>query len=435
MQRIGVVGPGPSVKRILEVASEFESEIEFVPFVYEDPREEVKGIIERNGSLVNGWFFSGPIPYMIAKSVLEPDSNMGYCPPTGLNLYKCLLQLFFERELVTKNVSIDMLDTEKVNLLDSLYELGITNEDIHLKTFNEEYDPKAIADFHLQLWRKGKTKAAFTCLHSVYQALQKEEVPVYRIYMTKIEIRNAMSMLVEMVKSSYFKETQIGVEIIELEQFDRIAERATTRYQLQYLELDIRKQLMVFSENIDGSLLEHGNGRYQIFSSRGAIEREIDSLREMVEKLALDLNIPIAVGIGFGETVYSAELNARRAVLNSKENPNRGIVAIQEDGVIIESFGKMRELTYDYRSNNKDLLEKLNKVNISIKTFNKIGALVQRMGWSSFTAQDLATNLSMTPRYAQRILSNLCEVGLAEYHGEEQFSNRGRPRKIFTLIM
>ena len=33
--------------------------------------------------------------------------------------------------------------------------------------------------------------------------------------MTKIEIRNAMSMVIEMVKGSYFKDTQIGVEIIE----------------------------------------------------------------------------------------------------------------------------------------------------------------------------------------------------------------------------
>ena len=222
----------------------------------------------------------------------------------------------------------------------------------------------------------------------------------------------------------------MALRSLNLEQFDRIAERATTRYQLQHLELDIKKELMVFSENIDGSLLDHGNGRYQIFSSRGAIEREIDSLREIVEKLSLDLDIPIAVGIGFGETAYSAELNARRAVLNSKENPNRGIVAIQENGVIIESFGEMGKLTYDSRSNNKDLLEKLNKAKISIKTFNKIGALVQRMGWISFTAQDLATNLSMTPRYAQRIMSNLCEVELAEYYGEEQYSTVGGQGKV-----
>ena len=129
--------------------------------MYEDAREEVKGIIERNCSQVNGWFFSGPIPYMIAKSVLEPNSNLVDCPPTGLNLCKCLLQLFFDSEQVITNLSIDMIHTEKVNLLDTLYELGITNQDIHVKTFNEEYDLKVITDFHLQLWKKGKTKAAF----------------------------------------------------------------------------------------------------------------------------------------------------------------------------------------------------------------------------------------------------------------------------------
>lgn len=93
----------------------------------------------------------------------------------------------------------------------------------------------------ISLWKEGKTQGAFTTLFSVEQALREAGIPVYRVLMTKMEIRQAMKIVIEKAKSSYFKHTQIGVEIIELEQFDKIPERAKTRFHLQHLELKIRR--------------------------------------------------------------------------------------------------------------------------------------------------------------------------------------------------
>jgi hypothetical protein len=430
MYKIGVVGPHPSVERILEVASEFEHEIEFIPFSYIDARE-ASDIVKKHNQQVDGWFFSGPIPYTIASKVLDPGSNIVYCPPTGLNLYKCLLQMFFDQNRVINKVSIDMIHTE--DLQESLRELGIPTEDIFVKNFDEQYDPEELSQFHLQLWKQGKTQGALTCLHSVHMALEREGIPVYRILMTKMEIREAMKMVIEKARSSYFKDSQIGIEIIEIDQFDHIAEKAKTRYHLQYLELKIKQTLLLLCEKLDGSLMENGNGRYQIFSSRGAIEREIGTLRSTVQQLALDADLPVAVGIGFGETAFSAEMNARRAVKHSKGKVDRGIVIVQDDGRMVESVGHAEQLMYDYRSTDKELLEKLNKANISIKTYHRIEALIQRLGWDGFTTADLASHLSMTVRNAQRIMVSLYDNGLAEYKGEELHSPRGRPRKIYML--
>ncbi len=106
---------------------------------------------------------------------------------------------------------------------------------------------------------------------------------------------------------------------------------------------------------------------------------------------------------------------------------------VQENGVIVEAAGEPEQIAYAYRSNDKELLDKLNKANVSIKTYNKLQALVQRMGWSTFTTSDIATYLSMTVRNAQRIIGSLCEYGLAEYKGEELQAVRGRPKKIYQL--
>lgn len=432
MYRIGVVGPAPSVERILAVANEFEHEIEFVPITYEDAKEVSEIVRERNHDF-NGWFFSGPIPFTIAKNVLSPEANMVYCPPTGSNLYRCFIQMANDRNEAVKRVSVDMIESEGQFLHEQLSELDIPVEDQHVLTYDEHYDAEAIAQFHLRLWKEGKTQGAFTTLMAVERALRKEGIPVYRILMTKMEIRQAMKMVIEKARSSYFKDTQIGVEIIELEQFDTIAEKSKTRYHLQHLELKIRQLLLLLCEKLDGSLLANGNGRYQIFSSRGAIEREIDMLRSTVHQLSLDAEVPVAVGIGFGETAFSAENNARKAIQHAKDRDGFGIVIVQDDGVIVESAGESEQIAYSYRSNDKELLDKLNKANVSIKTYNKIEALVQRMGWSTFTTSDIASYLSMTVRNAQRIMGSLCENGLAEYRGEELQSMRGRPKKMYRL--
>ena len=55
------------------------------------------------------------------------------------------------------------------------------------------------------------------------------------------------------------------------------------------------------------------------------------------------------------------------------------------------------------------------------------------MGWSDFTTKELAANLQMGERNAQRIVAELCDIGLAECIGEESHYNRGRPIKIYRL--
>ncbi|CAH0297141.1 hypothetical protein SRABI96_04466 [Peribacillus sp. Bi96] len=432
LYKIGVVGPLASLKKIRDVTNEFEHEIDFIDFPYEDARE-VTDIIKNHQSTVNGWFFSGPVPYRIAKGMLDSEANFTYCPPVGSSLYRCLLQMSADQKHFFDKLSIDMIRLEDFFLHESLQELGISTEHIYIKTFDEQYDYQEIVQFHLQLWKEGEIHGVLTVLQSVYEALKKENVAVYKINMTKMEIRQAVKILIEKAKSTYFKDSQIGVEIIEIDQFDQFVDEVNIRYHLQHLELKIKQTLLSFCEKLDGSLIENGNGRYQIFSSRKAIEREIGSLQSTVQLLALDMGVSVAVGIGFGETAASAEINARKAIRHSKKQESSGIVVIQEDGLMIESVGQEEQLAYTSRSNDKELLDKLNQANISVKTYKKIEALIDRMGWDGFTSSDLASHLSMSVRNAQRIMSSLSECGLVEYKGEELQSPRGRPRKIYML--
>lgn len=433
MNKIGVIGPEISLKRIHEVAKTYKHDIDFIYFSYEDVRDTVE-IVKVNRDKVDGWFFSGPTPYIMAEDVLDPNENYIYCLPTGTGLYKSIIAMLLENQGVMKNFSIDMVYTEELSLQESLTELEIPTLAYYVKLFDKEFDHEEILQYHLQLWREKKVEVVITSLHTVYVELQKREIPVYRATVTKMEIRHAMEILVEQARSSYFKKNQIGVEIIEVDGFDKLANEVQTRYHIQHEELKIKKMLLEFCERLDGSLIENGNGRYQIFSTRRAIEQEIDTLYYTAQQVELEIGFAVSVGVGFGETAFSAEINARKAIQFSKQKNNSDndkIVIVQEDGSLIESRGSGEELTYHYRFDNQELTERLNKAKVNISTYKKIEALVHRMEWDGFTTADLATHLSMTVRNAQRIMNSLLNHGLAISEGKE--TSGGRPRKLYKL--
>jgi GTP cyclohydrolase III len=432
MYKIGLVGLKTSVERILDLAEEYKHELEFLSFPYVTT-EGIEKIVEEHNSQVHAWLFSGPIPYEMAKKTLGTDNIMIYVPATESGFYNSLLEMIYKQGEIINRISIDTMSSNNI-VEEAVPQMNVKPKEIYKKVFESNVDTDELFHFHLNLWREGKTEGALSCFPSVCEHLRENGVPAYFMSSSKMEIQQTLRILSEKVKTSYFKDTQIGVEIIEVEYFNRLAEEKKTPYRIQYLELRLKEILIQLCEKLNGSFSERGNGRYMIFSSRGAIEKGINILENTIQKLAFEANTTVAVGVGFGETAYSAEINAFRAIQHSKEMRKREIVIVQDDGNIVESPGKQKELQYSSSTHNEILLKKLKKGNIGIKTYKKISALVRRMGWQEFTTKELATHLEMTERNVRRIVASMCEVELAQCVGEEANATRGRPSKIYRLL-
>ncbi|NOU72461.1 hypothetical protein GC098_13655 [Paenibacillus sp. LMG 31458] len=432
MYKIGIVGLKTSIEQILDLAEEYKHDLEFISFPYVNTEEVEKIVIEHN-SHVHAWLFSGPLPYEIAKKTLGIDKIMVHIPAAESGFYKSFIEMIYEQGKIIELLSVDTMSSNNISE-EALLQLNIKLPKIYTKVFELDVDTNEILHFHLNLWNEGKTEGAISCFPSVCEALREKGIPAYRMSMSRMEILQTLRILSEKVKTSYFKDTQIGVEIIEVEYFNKVAEEMKTPYHLQYLELRLKEMLIQLGEKINGSFSEKGNGRYMIFSSRGAIEREISTLEETVQKLAFEADSTVAVGIGFGDTAYSAEINAFRAIQHSKVMKQREIVIVQDDGKIVESPGQKKVLQYASRTQNEVLIEKLKNANINVKTYKKILALIQKMGWRDFTTKDLSTHLDMTERNVRRIVTDMCDVDLAQCIGQEAHATRGRPSKIYRLL-
>ncbi|WP_318618300.1 hypothetical protein [Sporosarcina sp. YIM B06819] len=430
MYKVAVVGPSQSVDRILTLAREIEKELEFVPYIY-SKTNEVKDFVLNPDRPVDFWLFSGYIPYQIAVNATGMNEAFVFIDSSELSIYKGILNLSNEIGKIPERVSIDMVSSfhfdEEFTQLEK--ELGKA----FIKEFDVEIEAEELLDFHYGLWKRNEIEVALTCYPTVYESLREAGVPAYWLSPSRNEIYQTIRMFFEKIKTSYYKDTQISFNMIEIVEYDAIKEKMKESYQLEYLELHLKKTFIQLCETLDGLLIEQGNGRYVIFSTRGAVEREIRTLKEIVNYLSLEADSTVAVGIGFGQTVFTAEVNANRAIRESKDKGKQEIVIIQEDGTMIDAAGKDEELVYSYRTDDNEFVKKLQEGKISVKTFKRIESLIRKMDWAHFTTKDLAIHLNMSERNAQKIVSDLCKVDLAVCVGEESHYSRGRPVKVYQL--
>jgi hypothetical protein len=430
MFKIGIVGPELSVNRILSHTDDFKDEMDFFPFPYSEV-DEIEKIIRNHDFRVDAWYFSGAVPYEVAVGKVKTMKDSIYISASDSTFYKAFLELTYEKGTMIKRMSADIIG-ESTDFDEPLHQSKVVLDQCFTKVFQSDFKPEELFQFHFDLWNAGKTDGAITCLPTVCEQLREVGVPATWMTPTKMKIYETLKTLREKVKASYFKETQISVVIIDIGNLDKITEGLSTPYHLQYLELHIKEIIIKFCEKVKGSVIEKGHGRYMIFNTRGEIERELFSLLETIQHLSLESSNNVAAGIGYGKTVYSAEENARLAINHSKENGSRKIIICQDDNEVVEFEGQHKELKYSIRTDDQALINKLKNGNISIKVFNKLIALIQRMGWTSFTTKDIAMHMNMTERNARRIVLELYEAELVKCIGE-QSKSRGRPTKIYQL--
>ncbi len=430
MFRVGVIGPQSTVERIIHIAQDLNLDVIFLSYPYKEVKE-TESIIKRNDNKVDLWFFSGKISYNIACRAIGNEERKIYIEHTEAGIFKGLLESAHQMGTFLDYLSID--EISKSHLENALHQLNIKPENMYVKTFSEKTLTEELVEFHRQLWETNKTKGAITCFEEVYLQLKELGIPAFRISTSDIEIRHTLKILSEKIKTFYFMDTQVAVQLFEMAHLESHFKSPKQTYQLQYLELKLKEILINLSESLNGSLIEKGLGRYLIFSSRGDSERELFKIEETVNELILESGLEVGVGIGFGETVFSAEFNANNALKQSKERFG-SIIVVQENGEVLEVNRKdVKAIDFPW-FNDENFMAKLKNEKINVKLYIDIFALTRNAGIKEFTIKDISSQLSKDERNTRRFIERLCEVGLAECTGVEESPTRGRPRRVYKLI-
>ncbi|WP_062354161.1 hypothetical protein [Bacillus kwashiorkori] len=430
--RIGVIGPSDSVNRIQLATKEF-SHIDFITFIYEKT-EEVATIIEKNKDTIDQWLFSGQAPYHYALNLGLIDEIDGSYPPLhGSSLFGSLLEGTVKTGKILQRISIDTILEHEIELAFNTHSL----KNLTYYAFPYEgYKPaRKLIDFHRSMYEAGKIDVAFTCIKVVELELQKIGIPCFRIIPTNLAIQMIVHILEERAYSLKYRKSQIAIV-----GFETISTPADYdhyfSFDYQRHELELRKYLIDFSEQVSGSLMQLGDGLFFVFTTRGELELYLhqNSLFTFLHQVEPLTNLRVRIGIGYGATVIEAEDHVRKAFKQARQHPMPVIVSVNENQEIKVMEEADQEIHFSSRVWGTDWQEKFKHATISPTIVSKVLSFASYYQKNLVSSQDIARWLNSTERNGRRILQEMERLQLAKLSGEEQSGSRGRPRKLYKLV-
>lgn len=439
MKTFGIVSNSPEVlKQIQDVAATVfnPNTTTYKTYCYENT-SEIPSMIQDGAASIEGWIFSGETPLGHAKPYISKNTPAVSCILNGLEIYRYLLRCLALSESHEIRVSIDLPEIGARDWEVAIKEAGVPCSQIYLSSYDSMHIEQAVDTVvaqHESLWQAGKIDRVLTSSTKIHQALDRLHIPVIQMHGSTFTIRNALMKLKEKRMHQRLVESEVALVRMEIANIEKVMLSSSGSLQFQMQMLRLKEKILELCQNLQGSYLsEKDSGRFEIFASRGIIERNAHKIREAIEDIRLNLKIEVIAGIGFGYVAFDAQRNAWRALSYGKQQePYQEIVAIDINGNIQENLGTDHPLIFTAALENPEIISRLESVGVGTRNYMRISAIAKKIG-HGFTSNEIAQQMGVTDRNARRIIKNLLQAQLVICVGEESLSTRGRPTKKYRM--
>lgn len=407
--KIAIIGSADFCLRTEQLVTD-RKDIELTSYLYNEPQEAPSLI--RTLKPCDAILFSGSLPYFYSKKVLLdiPIPSL-YLKQDETAVAITLLYLSAQKQLDLNRISIDVREKSHVN-----HVINDLNQMIELPFVHILQDEESVPDitnFHKQLSLLQKTDIAITSVHAVYEELQQQNIPSFKM----IDPETSILRSIERVKQEAILQKSISAQIAvglikrtnNKANLEPIIEKMTTTMQAHWSQLD---------------------GKYTLFTTMGNIESSLsnDTFLSLFQKLE---GIG-KVSFGCGETIVDATENAHFALdlIDNKDVHSFYILDIDKrlHGPFPQSNAIIEMKLYE-----PALVEMAEKTKLSPANISKLLVFSQTRQSKQFTANDLALNFSVTRRTAERILQKLTQFNYVKIVGEEMTYKQGRPRALYEF--
>ena len=429
---VGIIGPVDLVNQSIEVADKYNS-INAIGIPYKDERE-VESKVKEWENKVDAFLFTGYLPYYHVIEKQITDKQLFYYPILGTALYKVLFKMKVHDNINISKISIDTLTQQQIKEvyedLEVFYD-GLYVNNVHLSKYSREQ----YVEYHKKLYEKGKTEAAVTSVNSVYEDLKKYGIPAYKVTPTKFTMEQTFKLIVEANETRVAENNQIIVIIIDIKEYSLSWENLSI-IEKREKRLALYQELLNYSRQYQASVFSSTEGDEFILLITKGIFQEYTNFYEsipIVNEIQEKFSMSISMGIGMGVNALEAEENARKALAFSKERKDSAAYMVNQDKVVLGPIGTSRNLEFQLRSQDKNLLKWSEKTNISVANLTKIQNLLAKKQTNCITSSDIQQGLNVTLRTANRIMNKLVAGGAAIEIGIEQSGDRGRPRRVYKI--
>jgi hypothetical protein len=395
---IGVVGPHDLVDDVAATCEE-QPGVSALRLDY-DHESQATQIVEAHASAVEGWLFTGIVPYMLARDAELLTRPAAFVDYSGATLLSALVRLQREGHDVTR-LSIDTLATGDVTA--TFTEAGLPVDQVRTLPYRAGITSAKAAAFHR------RSEAAITCLSSVHEEL-RGQMHVHRLIPSVHSVRVALRQLLLTAEGQATEDSQIALGLIEADSDEGLLREATA---------------------LGGTLAAFRGGTHLLVTTRGPLHDATGgfSALPMLARLAVG-NRVVRVGFGLGRSAAEAESLARRALSRARRIGDvAAVLSLRADtDIVLESVG-----TTPAPEQNLSVIAR--RVGLSVPTLEKLLEAREAAGGEPLTTKEIAERLAVQQRTARRMLYRLELAGLAERTGNLTSGSSGRPLTLYRLTL
>jgi len=412
--KIGIIGPRDSAENIAEKLFRVDNSIECKFYIREEV-SRVGEVIDQCEDEVDGIILTGAGVNSTLEKIRPLNKPFAYIHRTTLSLVSALWKAKKDFKDLSR-FSVDVVAREAFD--EAVEELDLPVKNTRLMPFCPSCTEADYIKWHITLFEEGKTDFILTGFGDVYTRLKKEGYPVYRLFPTYSQVREAYREILHKTQISKLKSSQIAVQVI------KITKKINKNY---YEELNIQnklqKEIISYVREVQGALYTSGGEEYVISGTMGSFKDSIKSFMKLLSNVAVD----ISSGIGYGSTAYEADVNARNALLASVRDG--GLFVIDESGTLRRPVGP-EDLQGESRNRKVEIISEVTK--LSPIYISKIMTLLERKKELRVDSKELAGYLEISERSARRIINKLIENNYGSLETEDKVS-KGRPKNIIKI--
>jgi hypothetical protein len=397
---IGVVGPHDLVDDVAATCEE-QPGVSTLRLDY-DHESQAPAIVEAHASSVEGWLFTGIVPYMLARNADVLSRPAAFVDYSGATLLSALVRLQHEGHDITR-LSIDTISPADV--IATFVEAGLPTESLRTLGYRPETTSKKVVAFH----RRGPGHPVITCLSSVHENL-RDEMHVLRLTPSVHSVRVALRQLLLTAEGQAQEDAQIALGL---------------------LEVDGEEGLLREAGALGGTLAAFRGGTHLLVTTRGPLYDATGGFTGLPMLARLAARSAVArVGFGLGRSAAEAESLARRALARARRIGNvAAVLSLRADTDIV-----LESVTAE-RSGEQNLSVVARRVGLSIPTLEKLLEARDAAGGRALTTREIAERLAVQQRTARRMLHRLELAGLAERTGNLTSGSSGRPLTLYRLTL
>ena len=428
MIKIGVITAQHSIPEIKQIEPYIEDDclITYLPYKQVD---EIMDLYEQNHIFFDGILFSGNLGYnLLLQKIGEFRTPTYYLDITEGDFYKQLFSInITHKRLNFSRVGMDVIAPDN-NFLD-LHNVIAENEfpKIIEVNYNEKLYDYALSQY-LSLWNNGEIDLVLTRISNIVNSLKTSNIPTIFIFPSKESILEQVKFIISELQINKLQESQGAIGIVTLRNQATLPNDELQLVMLYKALLEYNSLHKVFS------VIQNKSNRFELITTQADLKLTTTNYTksDLQDYLLNVLPFEVNIGWGIGSTFYEAKKNAQIANNQAATEQTSSTFVITANKEVIGPLGDDIDLALE--TTNYPQLQKISDVTgISIVHLKKLLVLWNKLEESEVSADDIAYQLNVSNRQANRILNKLEDVGVATVSHKRQEKLKGRPKKIYSF--